>query len=206
MREKTKGLVLDALGILFLIWGLGAIFYQISIQEPYFVLWFCYTGLILIGLGILLRSDFLIAAQLALMTMPLIIWSIDFFSFLITGKFLWGITAYLFKDQANIGDLISLQHIFTVPLALFSLWIIKLKRKDFWILSIFEAILFYFFSGFFSTSEQNLNYVFSSSVPFETPLSYAFDWFFFVFLMIFLTSVIFLNLKFLRSDKAKNKQ
>jgi len=182
MQDKKKERILNLLGVVFVLWGLVAVLYQFSIQEHYFVLWFCYIGLILIGTGILVRSDFLIASQLAIMGLPSLVWAIDFFYFLLTGDPLWGITTYFFEDQTKIGNLISLQHLFTVPLALFSLSMIKLKRKDFWVLSIVEVIVFYFISRIFSTLEQNINYVFSSSLPFKTPLPYVFDWFFFFFL------------------------
>ncbi len=196
-RKNLDGL-LNVLGIILILWGLAAVIYQINIQEAYFVLWFCYLGLIMTGIGIILRNDFIIAAQVAIFGIPLIIWSADFFSFLFTENFIWGITEYFFEDQTKTGNLISIQHIFTLPVALFSLWMIKLKRKDFWVLSLFEVVVLYIVSRIFSTPEHNINCVFSSCFPADTPLPYAFDWFFFAFLMIFISSAVMVNLKFLR--------
>jgi len=200
MKRDPKKEILNALGVLFIIWGIVAIIYQITIQEYAFILWFCYTGLILIGLGILIRRSYLIASQLAILTIPLIIWNIDFFSFLFTGDFIWGMTAYFFEDQTKVGNLISVQHVFTLPLTLFSLWIIKIKRKSFWILSCIEIIVFFVLSRLISDSAQNLNCAFSSCFPVATGLPYIFDWFFFSFLMIGISTFVLISIKSLNKD------
>ena len=89
--------------------------------EPAQILWFCYLGLVLIGIGIFMGNGGLIGSQIAILGIPLIIWDVDFIYRAIFGAPLLGITNYLFVNRPILSQLISAQHLFTLPLALYAL-------------------------------------------------------------------------------------
>src|SRR3990172_11834795 len=193
-----KSAVLNVLGFLFLAWGLIAIGYQIYRGAFAFVLWFSYAVLIFTGIGILTRNSYLIASQIAILGIPYIFWSIDFLYLIITGNSLWGLTDYIFKDISALANVISIQHLFNIPLSLFSIWIIKLKRDDFWKFSFGQITFLFVIGRLFTPQEMNINCVFSSCFPLEIPLPYFVEWFLFFFAIIGITSLIISSLKFLR--------
>src|SRR3989344_4856725 len=134
----NKQITINSIGIIFLIFGIAAIINTILNIDTGIapVLWMSYICLIIIGIGVLKKDSSLIASQTAIIGIPYIIWNIDFFYQLMTNSGLLGITDYLFKSSPIIDKIISLQHIFNLPLSLIALHLIKLKRTDFWIISI----------------------------------------------------------------------
>lgn len=80
MNEKTKNIILNLIGILYIILGIGAIINTIYLElglAP--ILWFSYIGIILIGIGVLSKNHLLILSQLNILIIPYLFWNIDFF-------------------------------------------------------------------------------------------------------------------------------
>src|SRR3989344_5697645 len=151
---------LNIIGIILLTLGILAVIISLTTREPAHVLWFCYISLILIGIGMMSNNSILIARQLNIITIPAIFWNIDFFYIMLTNKPLWNITNYLIgADILSLSYLISMQHVFTIPIALYSLYALKLKRRDFWKISAFQIILLFILSYIFSSQQANINCV-----------------------------------------------
>ena len=195
--EKTKAGVLDFLGAFFISLWVIAVVTSYTWRSTQ-IFWMCYITLFLIGFGIIRRDGSLIASQLSIIVIPFIIWNIDFFSNLLTGNSIWGMTSYFFsRDFPIVSKFVTLQHLFTIPLAVIALWLIKLKRKDYWKISVLQAILVFLTSFIFATSLNNINCVYEScAIPtFITP--YFIQWFVIMFAMILITSIIINTLSFL---------
>ncbi|MEA3329652.1 MAG: hypothetical protein U9Q06_02815 [Nanoarchaeota archaeon] len=188
MKLNYKNLFLNGLGGFFILVGLIAIINANYEYDFLSILWFCYLGLILIGVGVLFRNSFLIASQLNILTIPLIIWSLDFIYFIFTKNYLFGITDYFFEAGPLISKIVTVQHLYTIPLAFIALYLIKLKRKNAWKLSIFQVVAFYAGIYFFTPVERNINCVFKFCGDFQVPMLYSVFWFVIFFTMIFFTN------------------
>ncbi len=193
------------IGFIFLIFGILAIVNTIAhIDEGLApILWFSYIGLIVLAIGCFRHDSSLIASQLCILAIPYLFWNIDFFTYLFTGNSLWGIVDYFFNEGDLLGKLISLQHIFNVPLSLFAIYIIKLKRNDFWKISFFEIFVLFFASRWFTTPMQNVNCVYHNCANFDFEIWYPFQWFLGYFVMISITSIILIKI-FRRNSSEKH--
>ncbi len=199
MKEKYKQNFLNFLGVILLLWGIAALVGNFLLRGPSQILWFCYIGLIVIGIGILIRSSRLIGSQVNILAIPLLIWDIDFVYRLIMGEPLFGITDYLFVGSLfSLPNLISMQHLFTIPLAIYAMYLIKVKEFDFWKISVIQVIVFYFLVLLFTPSEPNINCVYVNCLGFNLPWPYWISWFLAYFVTIGLTNFILSKLSFLR--------
>lgn len=202
MDKKTKFLILDIIGALFVFWSILAISLSMYNQNPTQVLFMCYLGMLIIGIGILTKRSFLILSQVYILAIPLILWDIDFIFWLIAGRPFLGITDYFFSEGVSlIGNIVSLQHLFTVPLAIYSAGLIGIKRLDAWKWSFIQLILVYVFVSIFSDPVSNINCVFNPCINFYTGLPYRLTWFIVLFSMTFITSVILARLKIIKTKK-----
>ena len=199
LKQQYKSITLKVLGLFFILISIIAITYAIFNGKLYQLFWICYIAILLIGIGILTNNSYLIITQINILFIPLIIWNIDF-SYLITTKTpLWGITDYFFVWQNSaIGKFISLQHVYTIPLALLALYFIKIKRKDTWKISLLEITLIFILTKIFTAEQQNINCVFNSCIPLNTHLPYNFTWFICFFIIILFTNFIINLLPFLK--------
>mgnify|MGYP001574360302 CR=1 FL=1 len=172
-------------------------------------LWFSYITLFLIGIGILRKNSELIAVQLNIIAIPVLFWNIDFFYQLITKNSLWGITDYLFDGgvAGSLGNFISMQHTYIIPVALAFLLFLGIKRRDLWKWSLFEAFFIFVLSLTFTVYERNVNCVFESCIDFISIGSpyYQILWLFSVFLMVLLTNslLVYLLKKMKKAKKLK---
>lgn len=157
-------------------------------------LWFCYIAVFLIGIGILIRSSSLILAQVNLIAIPLLFWDIDFFWQLVTGRTLWGVTDYFFIVGwlNSLGNFLTLQHIYIIPVALGFVYLLGVKRGDLWKFTFVEALAIFVISLLFSPKAANANCAFTSCIDFVTltGLSYQAFWLASVAAMIFLTNFV----------------
>jgi flagellin-like protein len=162
----------------FILTAILVIFLTISQGRPAHVLWFCYTGLLIMSIGILMKKGWLIASQLNLIAIPLLVWKIDYFYHLVTGVSLFGAIDYFFVGEEFITQLIVIQHAITLPLSLYMLYFIKIEHKKGWILSILQAILIFILIRIFTTPEYNVNcaYRFCSPLIQIPELMYPFIW------------------------------
>jgi len=195
MKPKTKTIILRILGTISIAYGLFAISAGIYFNRPDLVFWFCYLALILVGIGCFIKSDSLIASQINLTAGFLIFWLIDFFYQFITKEPLWNITNYFFNQGWSIPKIVSLEHFFLLPLSLYALYLVKLKSKDFYKISIFQGISIFIILRAFNISEYNVNCAFrrcASFIP-EYP-STILNWLVFFFIMIFITNYVVVKL------------
>jgi hypothetical protein len=196
-KLKNKILLLDLIGLYFLILGIAAILRSFYNQVPYQILYSCYIGMILIGMGILTRRSFIILSQVYILAIPLLIWNVDFIHWIIFNKPLWGITDYFFVDFSSLIDkFISLQHLYTVPVAIYAANLVGIKRGDAWKWSIIQLSVTFFVVFIFSPEVSNINCVFKSCIGTNFGIPYILLWFFISFNMIFI-SVWIINSFFL---------
>lgn len=194
------GIYLTVMGILFFV---NAFLHP----EDTIPLWFSYIAIFLIGIGILTKNSDLIIIQLNIIAIPYIFWNIDFFYQLVTSMPLWGITDYFFiiGFMNSLGNFITLEHIYTVPVAIGFIYLLGIQRKDLWKFSFLQAIIIFFITFFLSSSEMNANCVFHSCISFislESPY-YQILWFFSIFLMVFLTNFLLVS-PMKKANKLKN--
>ncbi|MEK6897330.1 MAG: hypothetical protein AABW93_02255 [Nanoarchaeota archaeon] len=191
-KGKKGDLLFWLFGVFFIILGILAFINAFLNLESAIPLWFSYIAVFLIGIGIITKNSDLIAIQANILFIPYIFWNIDFFYQLATSRPLWGITDYFFiKGWMNsLGNFITLEHIYIVPVSIGFIYLLGAHRKDLWKISLLEIATIFFMTFFLSSSEMNANCVFSSCISFislESP-GYQILWFFTVFIMIFLTN------------------
>lgn len=179
---------LNYIGALFLILGILSIFNSLFInQYPGQVLWLCYASLIILGISIIKRNGRLLLSQLNILIIPLIVWTIDFLYQLITQRPFIGITTYMFTQGINLGKILSLQHVITIPLALFALSKIRNIKKGAWKISIIQITIFYALSYFLTNTENNINCVFRLCGQTTSMTIYPIIWFTIFIIMILST-------------------
>ncbi|MEK6840461.1 MAG: hypothetical protein AABX79_00730 [Nanoarchaeota archaeon] len=206
---KNKDLLFWLFGAFLILIGVLAFFNAFTHLDSAIPLWFSYIAVFLIGIGIITKNSDLIAIQANILLIPYIFWNIDFFYQLITNSSLWGITDYFFivGFMNSLGNFITLEHIYIIPVALGFIFLLGLNRKDLWKISFLEIAIIFFITFFFSSRDMNANCVFESCASFISIGSpgYQFFWFFAMFLMVFLTNtlLVFLMKKAGRLKKSK---
>lgn len=199
--KEYKNIILNLIGIYFILLGIFSMVVAVYLNRPSLIVWFCYIGLILTGFGIFYRKDFLIVSQLNILLIPLIIWNIDFFYELFTGKSLIGITHYFFIETLIAPRFITLQHVYVIPVMIFCLCLIKIKSKDTWKFSFIEMLIIFIVSRLFTNTAENLNCVFYScaNILFNIPpVIYGIGWTLVVLLMIIISDFIIKKIGFLK--------
>lgn len=181
-------------GILFIILGLLAYYQGFQTSGLASILWFSYTTLILVGIGILIKNPYLIASQINIIFIPYIVWNIDFFYVLLTGNNLLGLTNYFFTPRPLLSQIITLQHLFIIPVSILALYFMRLKRKDFWKISFMQVILFFFLIRILNP-EENINCIFQNCLPFGIQIvPYEVTWFTSYIIMILFTNFLLVKI------------
>ncbi|MBM3247380.1 hypothetical protein FJZ17_02470 [Candidatus Pacearchaeota archaeon] len=194
---NSKELIINILGVIFLIIGISDIIYSSLFVSPNLLLWFCHISLVLIGVACFLKKGYLIGAQICILTIPSLFWNFDYLYRLIMHKELFGFTNYMFEGAINLGRVLSFQHFLTVPLALLALYFIKSKRIDFWKLASLELVIVYFLTLLFTNPSYNVNWVFKDEFGFglEFGILYFFVWCLLFFLITLTTNSLLYILK-----------
>jgi len=177
-----------------MVFGISAILNDIILKNNSIILWLCYPSLIILGAGFIAKSRFLIKSQLNILTIPLLIWTTDFIFFIITKNSFLGISDYFFQQGMLTSKIITSQHLFTIPLALFSIKFVPQKTKKSWIFSLIFISIMFILSRIIGSSENNLNFSYNFlnlNIPF-----YPLFWFLAISCLIFLTNFILKKLKF----------
>lgn len=199
MEKKRFHNALQIAGTIFIILGIIAYYNGLKHSGITGVLWFSYTALFLIGIGIVRKNPSLIASQVNIILIPYIFWNIDFFYVLITSESLFGITNYFFQQRPLLSQIITLQHLFIIPISFFALYKYKLKDKGFWKISLLEIVVLFFLIRILEASE-NINCVFESCIPLQISIiPYPVAWFLFCTTFILLTNY-FLSKMFLKKN------
>ena len=216
MGNKIRKLInkinlLDIIGTFLFIFGIFSMIFSVFRGEPIWVFWLCYVGMIIIGIGIFMRSKVLIISQLNILTIPLLIWDIDFIYQLITGNNLWGVAGYFFNELIIFARIISLEHLFLLPLTFTALYLInkkqinkktnnKLKNKinldSPWIISILQTTILYFLVKFLNDGTGNVNCVRESCWDFLPTFSnyFTIEYFIVIFSIILFTNFVIIKL------------
>jgi hypothetical protein len=209
MKERNKKIFLITLGIYFILLGIVAIILSLYKHNPSQILYACYVGLILIGIGILTKKSSIILSQVYLLTIPILIWDIDFFHWIIFRGPLWGVTDYFFSTPpAILGNFVSLQHLYLVPLSIYALTLIGVKRRDAWKWSFLELVIIFVAVITMSAPALNVDCVFRPCININFGIPYPIVWFLISFSMVGITALL-LNLlwpkrlKDYRKKKAK---
>lgn len=185
-----KQKILVAIGIFFIAFGTLAMDYAIFRGQPSWILWSCYIGLIIIGLGALLQKGYLIASQLNILTLPLILWQIDFISYLFFDQYLFGLSQYFFSlELLPLARFISLEHFFLLPLAFITLRLVGLDWRHSWQISLSQLIVSAFLLYIFTDGSQNINCVFRPCLTFVSNS----PWYFMKWLIIASAMIIGTN-------------
>ncbi|MFW5846703.1 MAG: hypothetical protein ACOCUU_00950 [Nanoarchaeota archaeon] len=182
-KSKLKNIVLKILGIYLFVLGIVA-YANVFIEGiPEIGLWFCYPALILLGIGLFFFKPNLILSQVAILTIPLIIWNIDFYSILFTENSLFGTSDFFFQLEGFISQFVSAQHLYSFLLGFVGLWLIK-KKPDSksWKIAFVEIIVLFILSLTLTPTESNINCVFESCVPF---ISLGVPWYQFCWVLVF---------------------
>jgi len=208
--DKAKNAILNVIGVLFLVWGIAAVLNSLYLLNPNQIFWNCYIGLLLLGIGILIRNSKLVGAQLAILGIPLIVWDIDFIYYLVFNDSLWGITDYIFLTQRlAVSQIISLQHLFTLPVGVFALYLMRVKRFDFWKVALVQVSLLFVVISVMTSPYENIGCVFESCLSVDISVAshipYKVLWFVSFLGMIFIMNFILWRLRFLRDSKVEKE-
>lgn len=202
MNKKANIKSVNLIGWILFLWGIAAIVDNILKINTGIapILWMSYICLILLGIGILRKNSALIASQIVIIFIPYVFWNLDFFHHLITKESLFGITDYFFTPGNIIGKIIALQHIFNLPLSIYSMNLIGLKSKAFPIVSLIQVSIVFVISRQVTNPIQNVNCVYRNCANFTFGLPQTAEWFIAQFLMISLTSWFLIKI-FHKKDK-----
>lgn len=175
------------IGIYFISTGILAIFNSVYYNNLQQIFWLCYGGVILIGLGIVMRRGALILSQFYILAIPDIVWSFDFISYLIGGSSLLGIVDYFFVSGPILPKIASIQHLLTVPLSLYVLLSFKIKSNYALAISIFQLVIYYFVTRGFTDPVFNVNCVYFYCGNLVSKSISTFEWIILSFFMVILT-------------------
>ena len=193
MEKDVKDQIIKIIGFFLLFLGIFAIAYELINKNPDEILWLCYIALIILGIAIIQKNKGLILAEISILAIPLAIWNIDFLYYIITKTPLLGLTDYFFSPSRDIvANIISLQHFYTIPLALIALILIK-QKVNFKVsrvieISFIQMTILFVLGRIFTPPEVNMNCVFKSCIPITINLPYPIVWFSATFIMIFLSA------------------
>lgn len=204
MREK---LILNFMGVFFLALGIISIVNTLYMGFVFNaglanILWFCYVAMILLGIGILRRDKFIVVSQISILAIPLLFWNIDFFYFIINGRSLFNIVDYFFIPGISLGKIISLQHLLTIPLAGYAIYLMKLDTKESWKIGVAELFILFFITRLMTNPIENVNCVFENCANFDFGFYYPLQWFIAMFLMVYVTNWVIVKL-FYKESKTK---
>ncbi|MFA5259063.1 MAG: hypothetical protein WC402_03220 [Candidatus Pacearchaeota archaeon] len=165
----------------------------------------CYLVLLIAGVGMASKNGYLILSQINILLIIHAFWSADFIYFLVSGKYLLGVTSYFF-EETFIFQVISLQHVLFIPLSLICLYLIKSVRKDAWKFSIIEVLLVFPLTFFFTPANENINCVFKPCINLAIHVPYFIAWIsVFVLLIIFTNYIMTLIPGFFKISKKKKR-
>lgn len=195
-----KGIKLAIIGSIFLFFGIGAWANYILTLDLNRIFWMCYLSLILMGIGALRKDSYLLMSQIYILAIPLLIWDLDFIFHLISGNTLWGIADYFFLGEFGFEKIMVLQHLFSIPLAIYAVKLLGVKRRDAWKVSLIQIALVYITVSSFVSSSQNINCIFTSCIKADLGLPYPLVWFI-VFFGMTLISAFLINNFILEKNK-----
>ncbi|MEM4247172.1 MAG: hypothetical protein QXR48_00395 [Candidatus Woesearchaeota archaeon] len=183
MAKKER--VLNFLGWIFIALGLVSVITHVVFGNWRYAVWFCNHAMIISGLAIMYKNRFWLTAMLNWSLIPVSMWTIDFVSKVLFGIFPFGITQYMFEGPIQI---ISLQHLFTVPLMLYAMHLLGRPTKWAWLGTTAHGIILWIISYFFITPDYNVNCAHQACTLLKGLPYYVALWPFIAILMFFVTN------------------
>ncbi len=185
MAKKER--ILDILGWIFLLLGIASVCGHLVFQNWRYAIWFCNHAMIITGLAVIYRNRFWLTAMLNWAVIPVSIWTLDFIVRVVFGVFIFGVTTYMFEGSVW-NNLMSLQHLFTVPLMLYAMHLLKKPAKWAWLGTTAHGIILWIISYYFITPDYNVNCVHSACTLLNGLPYYVTLWPLIAILMFFLTN------------------
>jgi hypothetical protein len=192
MDGLTKNSVLNALGVVFLAFAALAFFNAIFIiNDVEHLFWISYMMLLLMGVSLVTKNSYLLAACLNIIVVPYFLWTFDFFYILVVGESVLNIADYFFWPGPLISKIVSAQHLFSFVLGIYALSIMRLKRKDSWKLSFAILTIMFVLSVALTSPPNNINCVYESCIGISVPQGmHILVWFASLFTIAFLTNFL----------------
>jgi hypothetical protein len=147
------------LKIAFTLWvSLWAIVYA-GFYGPQNFLWLCNLCNFILLVGLWTESRLLVSSQIVAVLFIDLLWSIDLMTALLSGLHPFGGTAYMFNREIPFTvRLMSLYHVFTPPLLLFSVFRLGYSRRGLLLQTLITWVLFPA-TYLLADPERNVNWV-----------------------------------------------
>ncbi len=207
MPKEISSWKVRVLGVIYILISLLAYFNVFYYQRPESIFWFCYIGILIIGIGMLIKNSDLIKSQLYILTIPNIVWTIDFLSYLAGGDSFFGIAEYFFLAGPLLPKIVTLQHLITIPASIYVFYHLKLRKNKIWLASITQLALIFFVTKALTSNEANINCVYKAcgNLPFQfSDGIYPLMWLILGILMVFITRVLLLVMPFLWKSRIED--
>jgi hypothetical protein len=153
---KKKELVLDILGWIFIIMGVASVGWHVIFLKWEYAIWFCNHSMLITGTAVLMRNRFWLTAMLNWSVIPITVWMIDFIGKLFFNVYIFRVTEYMFEGP-SWGHIISMQHLFAVPLMIYALYLLGKPDKWAWLGTLLQSAILFSISYFFITPDYNIN-------------------------------------------------
>ena len=140
--NSNKNLLLNLIGILLILFFIIRLIFLIKDGEIISIFWLCNHAMLIMGIAILIRSSFWLAAEISFAFVGVLVWITDYFSKILFNIHLFGSTDYLFPI-VNKGFFLttSMVHLFSLPLGILAFFLISTKQKHAWKGAILHVIL-----------------------------------------------------------------
>ena len=133
IKIKNKDVLLNIIGVLLILFFVIRTIFLIKDGSFQDIFWLCNHAPLIFGIAILFRSSFWITAEISFVFIGVLVWVIDYFSKIIFDFHIFGSTAYLFLiTNQGFFYVTSLIHLFSLPLAIWALLLIKKKEPSAW--------------------------------------------------------------------------
>jgi len=144
--------------------------------------WFCYVGLVLLGIGLWLESPLILSWQAVSLLIPQLVFNIDVLARLVLGRHLFpGWTDYLFDPEVELSHrILSWFHTPMPFVLLWAVWRVGYDRRAlYWQIGACWVLLL--LSYFFTVPDDDVNFVFG---PFGEPQKTVSSGVYLVFCMV----------------------
>ena len=188
----NKNLTLNTLGSILIISSLIRIIIISIYDTPIHLLWLSNHLPLFLGISILFRNSFWVLAELSLIFIGEMMWSIDYISKLFFNEYLVGSTEYMFIGGINkLLYASSLTHLIVVPIGLLAFFMMKKKVNYAWTGAMLHTAILTPFILYFG-EKYNINCFIESCISWiptiklfpliyllicVIPLTYLLNWF-----------------------------
>lgn len=176
----------------FLVTWIGYYVYKLT-DDPTRVehlVWFCYVGLMVLGLGLWLDSSLLVSWQAVSLVAVQLVFTLDVMARLITGSHIVsGWTEYMFSPNVDfVHRLLSWFHTPMPFLLLYAVWRLGYDRRAVWFQTVAAAVLL-LLAFFFTEPWRNINFAHG---PGKGAQTWVQPWVYLLFCMVAYPLVIYL--------------